>query len=86
MVLILSTYFLEKVILVKDVKNGKKTSLLLLRIKETPINRELFYDYKKELQRAISMYSIQYNFKVSNNLVKLLALVQTPKAWSVFLL
>ncbi len=55
-----------------------------MRIQETSINGELFYDYKKELQPAISMYSIQHNFRVPDDLVKLLALVQTPKAWSGF--
>ena len=67
-----------------DIKNDKKLSLLLIRIQETSINGELFYDYKKELQPAISMYSIQHNFRVPDDLVKLLALVQTPKAWSGF--
>lgn len=67
-----------------QISSDKKLNDLLLKIREKALSWEIFYDLKKELQPAISGFTLRNNFQTPSELLELLTLIQTPKGWSGF--
>ncbi|STP30509.1 bacteriocin immunity protein [Enterococcus durans] len=65
-----------------DIQNDEELSALLNRIRNQALDREVFYDYKKEFDRYVVGFTIRNHFQVPKVLLDLLAIIRRPSGWS----
>ncbi|PWS23590.1 bacteriocin immunity protein [Enterococcus faecium] len=65
-----------------EIRSDQKLNDLLVEIRKEALKGKVFYDYKRELPRYVSGFSIRNEFHVPEVLLKLMAIIKTPKAWS----
>ncbi|EMF0090840.1 bacteriocin immunity protein [Enterococcus hirae] len=67
-----------------EIRSDQKLNELIVEIRKEALKGVIFYDYKRELLRYVSSFSRRNNFRVPEVLLKLIAIVKTPKGWSGF--
>ena len=65
-----------------EIRSDQQLTYLLIEIKKEALKGKVFYDYKRELSRYVSGFSRRNHFRVPEVLLKLMAIIKTPKAWS----
>lgn len=67
-----------------EIIKDKDLVVFLTIIQEEAKQNRIFYDYKRKFRPTVTCFTIDNNFEIPDCLVKLLSVVETPKAWSGF--